>query len=87
MVKKSVKKRGKKNKVPVLTKKKKYSIILKNLLLFLTLSLISLIFIQFQSNQFFISLFYVLTIIFGLIALALLIVFLILILIKKSSKK
>lgn len=91
MVKKRAKKTSKRLKktknTPYLDlKNKKISTLVNNLLLFLGLALISLILAGVLSNSFFISLFSVLTIIFGLISLAFLITFLVLILLHALSK-
>ncbi len=92
MVKKKVRKTKKKpvvkRKVSVRqTKKRKYSLLLKNLLIFVVLALISLVFAEFSSNIFFINLFAVLAVVFGFIAVAFFIVFLILALVKAFSNK
>ena len=86
------KKRVKKTRKPVSkkmdSKKKKIAVLLNNLLLFIALSLVSLVLTQFSSgNAFFVNLFSVLTVVFGFIALAFLIVFLVLILVRALSKK
>jgi len=80
-------KRAKRSSKSFEPRKRKISVLLNNLLLFIALSLVSLVLTQFSSSAFFINLFSVLTIVFGFIALAFLIVFLVLILIRALSKK
>ena len=88
MVKKRVKraKKSAKNSSPM--KKRKVSVLLNNLLLFIALSLVSLVLTEFIPNEypFFINLFSVLTIVFGFIAVAFLIVFLVLLLVRTLKK-
>ena len=63
-------------------KNRKISVLLNNLLLFIALSLVSLVLTQFSSTAFFVNLFSVLTIVFGFIAVAFFIVFLVLLLLR-----
>jgi hypothetical protein len=63
-------------------KSRKISVLLNNLLLFIALSLVSLVLTQFSSTDFFFKLFSVLTIVFGFIAVAFFIVFLVLLLLR-----
>ncbi|MFA5071591.1 MAG: hypothetical protein WC511_04490 [Candidatus Pacearchaeota archaeon] len=86
MVKKRVKraKKSAKNSSPM--KKRKVSVLLNNLLLFIALSLVSLVLTEFSSNVLFVNLFSVLTIVFGFIAVAFLIVFLVLLLVRTLKK-
>ena len=89
MVKKRVKRasrKAKKSSSPIAGKKRKVSVLLNNLLLFIALSLVSLVLTEFSSNVFFINLFSVLTIVFGFIAVAFLIVFLVLLLVRALRK-
>jgi len=86
MVKKRVKRTKKSvgNSSPM--KKRKVSVLLNNLLLFIALALVSLVLTEFSSNIFFVNLFSVLTIVFGFIAVAFLIVFLVLLLVRTLKK-
>ncbi|MCK9567984.1 hypothetical protein M0R72_03445 [Candidatus Pacearchaeota archaeon] len=91
MVKKRVKKVSRKSarkSSPIVGKKRKISVLLNNLLLFIALALVSLVLKEFISEEypFFIDLFFVLFIVFGFIAVAFLIVFLILLLVKALKK-
>ena len=89
MVKKRVKKVNRKSarkSSQLVGKKRKISVLLNNLLLFIALSLVSLVLTNFSSNDFFINLFSVLAIVFGFIAVAFLIVFLVLLLVKALKK-
>lgn len=67
--------------------KKKIAIVVKNLLLFIALSLVSLVLSRFLQNDFFIKLFFVMAIIFGFVAVGFLISLVILVIMKAVSKK
>jgi len=67
--------------------KKKIAVVIKNLLLFIALSLVSLVLSRFLQNDFFIKLFFVMAIIFGFVAVGFLIALLILSIMKAFSKK
>ncbi len=67
--------------------KKKIAVVIKNLLLFIALSLVSLVLSRFLQNDFFIKLFFVMAIIFGFVAVGFLISLVILAIMKTVSKK
>jgi len=89
MVKKRAKRANRKSvrkSSPIAGNKRKISVLLNNLLLFIALSLVSLVLTKFSTNIFFVNLFSVLTIVFGFIAVAFLIVFLVLLLVRAFKK-
>jgi len=69
-------------KVPVKSDKRKTSIVLKNILLFVVLCVVSVILYTVSTNEIYINLFLLLAIIFGFISVAFVIVYLVLLMIK-----
>lgn len=67
--------------------KRKIATVIKNLLLFVALSLVSFVLYRFLQNDFFRNLFFVMAIIFGFVAVGFLITLLILSIIKTLSKR
>jgi len=67
--------------------KKRITIILNNLLLFVALSLVSLVFYNFLQNDILKNLFYVMSMVFGFVSVAFLITLLVLVIMKVVKKK
>lgn len=67
--------------------KNKIALVVNNLLLFIALSLVSLVLYRYIQNEFLVNLFQVMAIIFGFIAIGFLIAFIILAVMKLVSKK
>ena len=67
--------------------KKRITIILNNLLLFVALSLVSFVFYKFLQNDILQNLFYVMSMVFGFVSVAFLITLLVLVIMKVVKKK
>ena len=76
-----------KNRAPTINVKNKISLVVNNLLLFIALSLVSLVLYRYLQNTFLVNLFQVMAIIFGFVAAGFLIAFIILVIMKFLSKK
>ncbi len=76
-----------KSRTPKFNVKNKISLVVNNLLLFIALSLVSLVLYRYIQNEFLVNLFQVMAIIFGFIAVGFLITFIILAIMKMVSKK
>lgn len=76
-----------KHRVPKLNVKSRLSLVVNNLLLFIALSLVSLVLYRYIQNEFLINLFFAMAVIFGFIAVGFLIAFIILMIMKVVVKK
>jgi sorbitol-specific phosphotransferase system component IIBC len=84
---KKISTRGKVSKVQVLTSKKKINFILKNVLFFLVLGIISYILMSVTGKEIYSNLFELLMMVFGFIALAFFLVLLILLFMKSIKRR
>lgn len=67
--------------------KKKITIVLNNLLLFIALSLVSFVLYKFLQNAFLVNLFFIMSVVFGFVSVGFLITLLILFIIKLIKKR